>query len=92
MSEPGRLHPLALMVGVGLMVGITLQPQWLTTPAGEADHRAALLMLHAMATGLVNGVGFRPRHSLPKLVLGRPVLWLSLLAGLARLASLHGLF
>lgn len=91
MSEPARTRPLALLLGVGLMLGISLQPQWLTTPEGLADHPAAMLLMWAMSAGLVSGVGFVPLHWLPRWLLGLPAMALALLAALWRMASLHGL-
>lgn len=91
MSEPARTRPLALLLGVGLMLGISLQPQWLTTAAGVADHPAAMLLMWAMSAGLVRGVGFAPRHWLPRSLFSAPAMWLALLAALWRMASLYGL-
>lgn len=91
MSEPARTRPLALLLGVGLMLGVSVQPQWLATPAGLADHPAAMLLMWAMSAALVRGVGFAPRHWLPRALFSAPAMWLALLAALWRLASLHGL-
>lgn len=91
MSEPARTRPLALLLGVGLMLGISLQPQWLTTQEGLADHPAAMLLMWAMSAALVRGVGFVPQHWLPRGLLGLPAMMLALLAALWRMASLHGL-
>lgn len=91
MSEPARTRPLALLLGVGLMLGISLQPQWLTTQEGLADHPAAMLLMWAMSAALVRGVGFVPLHWLPRGLLGLPAMALALLAALWRMASLHGL-
>ena len=91
MSEPARTRPLALLLGVGLMLGISLQPQWLTTQEGLADHPAAMLLMWAMSAALVRGVGFVPQHWLPRGLLGLPAMALALLAALCRMASLHGL-
>ncbi len=91
MSEPARTRPLALLLGVGLMLGISLQPQWLTTQEGLADHPAAMLLMWAMSAALVRGVGFVPQHWLPRGLLGLPAMALALLAALWRMASLHGL-
>lgn len=91
MSEATAIRPLALLLGVGLMLGVSLQPQWLATPAGVADHPAAMLLMWAMSAALVRGVGFAPRHWLPRWVFSAPAMWLALLAALWRMASLYGL-
>ncbi len=89
MSEPARTRPLALLLGVGLMLGISLQPQWLTTAAGVADHPAAMLLMWAMSAGLVRGVGFVPQHWLPRWLLGLPAMLLALLAALWRIVLIN---
>ncbi|UDM16602.1 cyd operon YbgE family protein [Vogesella sp. XCS3] len=89
MSEPARIRPLALLLGVGLMLGISLQPQWLTTQEGLADHPAAMLLMWAMSAGLVRGVGFVPQHWLPRGLLGLPAMWLALLAALWRIVLIN---
>jgi len=88
-SEPARIRPLALLLGVGLMLGISLQPQWLTTPEGLADHPAAMLLMWAMSAALVRGVGFVPQHWLPRWLLGLPAMWLALLAALWRIVLIN---
>lgn len=89
MSEPARTRPLALLLGVGLMLGISLQPQWLTTQEGLADHPAAMLLMWAMSAALVRGVGFVPLHWLPRGLLGLPAMWLALLAALWRIVLIN---
>lgn len=89
MSEPARTRPLALALGVGLMLGISLQPQWLTNAEGLADHTAAMLLMWAMSAGLVRGVGFVPQHWLPRWLLGLPAMALALLAALWRIVLIN---
>lgn len=89
MSEPARTRPLALLLGVGLMLGISLQPQWLTTQEGLADHPAAMLLMWAMSAALVRGVGFVPLHWLPRGLLGQPAMALALLAALWRIVLIN---
>lgn len=57
---PG-LHWPSLLVGVGLMVALTVYPPLLTNAKGQADHGLASVLLWAMSTGLIAGVGFVPR-------------------------------
>ncbi len=89
MSEITRTRPLALLLGVGLMLGISLQPQWLATPAGVADHPAAMLLMWAMSAALVRGVGFAPRHWLPRWLFSAPAMGLALLAALWRIVLIN---
>lgn len=58
---PIGLHWPSLLVGLVLMVVLTVYPPLLTNAQGKADHTLAALLLVAMSTGLVNGVGFIPR-------------------------------
>lgn len=51
----------SLAVGLGLMVVISVYPPLLTRASGEADHTLAMLLMWAMSSGLVTGVGFVPR-------------------------------
>ncbi len=59
-TSPGLRWP-SLLVGLGLMVVLTVYPPLLTTAEGKADHTLASVLLLAMSTGLVHGVGFVPR-------------------------------
>jgi predicted membrane protein len=59
-SSPGLRWP-SLLVGLVLMVVLTVYPPLLTNAKGQADHALAGVMLLAMSTGLVSGVGFVPR-------------------------------
>ncbi|WP_020650967.1 cyd operon YbgE family protein [Solimonas variicoloris] len=68
-DQPPRQSWLALAVGVGLMLAITAYPRLLVDAQGKADHWAATLACWAMAAGLTRGVGFVPRHPLPRWLL-----------------------
>jgi predicted membrane protein len=43
------------------MVALTVYPPLLTNAKGQADHGLASVLLWAMSTGLIAGVGFVPR-------------------------------
>ena len=83
-SSPGIAWP-ALLVGIGLMLGITAYPGALVRADGRADHLAATLLCWAMAAGLVRGVGFIPRHWVPRWLLSGVACALALTLGLLRL-------
>lgn len=81
-NGPG-LAPLALATGLGLMLLMTILPGLATNRHDQADHPAALLIFWAMSAGFVRGVGFIPRHTLPRLLLsGYACAFALLLAGL----------
>lgn len=83
---PGaRIHGPALLVGLSIMVAGTAVPALMTNAEGEADHLLATLLLWAMAAGFVRGVGFVPRHPLPRTLLSG---W-ACAAGLAAFAALR---
>jgi predicted membrane protein len=65
----GGVALLPLAVGVCLMLGLTVWPQALTASDGRADHLAAMLAFWAMSAGFVRGVGFIPRHAIPRILL-----------------------
>jgi len=67
---PGaRIHGPALLVGLSIMVAGTALPSVMANAAGKADHGLATLLLWAMAAGFVRGVGFVPRHPVPRWLL-----------------------
>ncbi len=83
---PGaRIHGPALLVGLSIMVAGTALPALMTNAEGEADHVLATVLLWAMAAGFVRGVGFVPRHPVPRLLLSG---W-ACMAGLASFAILR---
>ena len=86
-SQPG-LALLPLLIALALMLLLTVLPGVATNRHGQADHPAALLICWAMSAGFVRGVGFIPRHALPRLFLSGLACALALLLALARLAWL----
>jgi len=86
-ANPG-LSPLALLTGLVLMALMTVLPGLATNRQAQADHLAALLIFWAMSAGLVRGVGFVPRHLVPRLLLSGLACALALLLAIARLTWL----
>lgn len=86
-TGPG-MAPFALVTGLALMLLMTALPGLATNRQAQADHPAALLIFWAMSAGLVRGVGFIPRHLLPRLLLSGLACILALLLAIARLAWL----
>ena len=64
-----RMHWPALLTGLAIMVAGTALPFVMADADGKADHGLATLLLWAMAAGFVRGVGFVPRHPVPRLLL-----------------------
>ena len=89
MAEPAasRVHGPLLLLGIAIMLGLTAYPALLATPDGKADHPAALLLFWAMSASFVRGVGFVPRHRLPRLMLSSQACLGALVLGLLRVAS-----
>ncbi len=82
---PGvALVPLAIAIALTLL--LTLYPPILTTPAGEADHAAATFALWAMSAGFIRGVGFVPRHIVPRLLFSTAACLLCLALSVALVA------
>ncbi|KAB2928552.1 MAG: hypothetical protein F9K30_00800 [Dechloromonas sp.] len=67
--EAPRLAALPLTIGLVLLIVMTILPGIATDAGGRADHTAALLIFWSMSAGFVRGVGFIPRHWLPRLLL-----------------------
>lgn len=63
---PARMHVPALLVALAIMVVGTVLPAVMTNAEGKADHGLATLLLWAMTAGFVRGVGFVPRHPVPR--------------------------
>jgi len=84
-----RVAWLPLLIGIGLMLGITVYPKALIDPTGKADHLAVTLACWAMAAGLVRGVGFVPRHWLPRVLFSGVTCGLLLLASVLRMFLLR---
>jgi len=83
-AAPGMALP-ALAVALALFALLTVRPSLLVDPAGRADHLGAVLACWAMCAGFVRGVGFVPRHRLPRLIFSGSACALALALVLLRL-------
>lgn len=83
--KPPGMAGLPLAVALVLMVVMTILPGVATDGQGKADHPAALLIFWAMSAGFVRGVGFIPRHWLPRLLLAGYACAIALALALLRL-------
>ncbi|NLF53312.1 MAG: hypothetical protein GX576_02685 [Thauera phenolivorans] len=81
----GRIRPLPLLLAVAIMLGITAWPAALATPAGGADHWAAMALFWSMSAGFVAGVGFEPRWLGWRLLFSRPACWVGLALAVAHM-------
>ncbi len=85
-SEPGgRIRVLPLLVALAIMLGITAWPAALATPAGGADHWAAMALFWSMSAGFVAGVGFAPRWIGWRLLFSPLACWVGLALAVARM-------
>ncbi|MFN3564472.1 MAG: cyd operon YbgE family protein [Burkholderiaceae bacterium] len=76
--ERTALRRIALFVAVVLALALTVYPPLAVSGDGRAAHGALTLLLSGIAAGFVSGVGFVPRHRLPRVALG-PAAALSLM-------------
>ena len=77
-AAPG-LQPLCLGIAICIMLGGTLYPPLLApSGTGAGSHLIACLMLWAMTSGFVRGVGFAPRSALWRVLLSTPACLASL--------------
>lgn len=74
------MHLPSLAVGLAVMIGGTVYPLVMTTPARRPDHGLAMLLFWAMCAGFIRGVGFVPRLRL----------WRWLFSGWASVTALAG--
>ncbi|MER2623041.1 MAG: cyd operon YbgE family protein [Accumulibacter sp.] len=86
-SAPG-LAWLPLCLALAILIVMTLLPAVATAASGNADHPAAMLLCAAMCAGFVRGVGFIPRHVLPRVLLSTPAALLSFVLALWRLTEI----
>ena len=89
-AAPPGVAWLPLAIAIALTLLLTLYPPILTTPAGKADHAAATLALWAMSAGFVRGVGFVPRHVVPRLLFSTAACLLCLALSVTLIAR-HGI-
>ena len=85
-EEPGRsasVQPLALGLGIILMLVGSFRPDWLAEASGKANHGLAMLWFWAMAAGFVRGVGFIPRFWLWRWIFSGWAAFAALAAALA---------
>ncbi|UCV13885.1 cyd operon YbgE family protein [Quatrionicoccus australiensis] len=83
--ETAGLAILPLGIGLVLLVVMTILPGIATDRQGRADHLLAMLIFWSMSAGFVRGVGFIPRHWLPRLLLSTLACGLALSLALWRL-------
>ena len=84
-SGPG-IAWVPLGVAIALALLLTVYPPILTTPAGKADHAAAMLALWAMSAGFVRGVGFIPRNRLLRVLFSTAACFICLALSVAMIA------
>lgn len=91
-AEPaagGHIRLLPLLAAIAIMLGITAWPHALASPAGGADHWAAMSLFWAMSAGFVSGVGFQPRFILWRAGLSGPACFIGVALAVLRLWALH---
>lgn len=73
----------SLLAALALMLLVTLLPRGLTQPDGApVGHGVLMLVMWGLSAGFVHGVGFVPRHPLPRLLLGPVAAWIGMGVGL----------
>ena len=88
-ANPG-IALLPLVIAIVLALLLTIYPPILTTPQGRADHAAATLALWAMSTGFIRGVGFVPKHVVPRVLFSTAACLLCLALSVVLVAR-HGI-
>ena len=84
-SGNAGFRALPLLTAVALIALLTVYPHIATDKAGAADHLTAMLLLWSMSAGLVCGVGFVPRHVLPRLILSGSACFIALALAVLRI-------
>lgn len=85
-ARPPELSWGALLIGVGLMLGLSVDPGALIRRNGEPNHTALMLAVWAMSAGLVRGVGFIPRAWYWRVLLSGRACALAVLLGVLAVA------
>jgi len=80
----GGISPFSLGVGIALLLLMTARPDLATGAGGHVDYPLTLLIFWAMNAGFVRGVGFIPRHWLPRILLSGAACTLALTLVLVR--------
>ncbi len=73
----------SLVSALALMALMTVYPRGLTHDGVAIDHGLLTLVMWGLSAGFVHGVGFVPRHRLPRILLGPIVAWLLMGLGIA---------
>lgn len=71
-----------LLLGVGIMLGITVYPLLLVSANGKVNHTATLAFCWAMSAGITRGVGLMPKNRMARYLLSSSSCGLMLLLGL----------
>ncbi len=82
--DRGWARGVSLVTAFTLMLLVTLAPRALTVEGGSPiGHGTLLLVMWGMSAGFVHGVGFVPRHALPRIALGSYAAWPLMALGLS---------
>ena len=81
--DNGWARALSLAAAFALMILVTLLPRGLTEADGSPlGHGVLALIMWGMSAGFVHGVGFIPRNSILRVLLGPLAAWLGMTLGL----------
>jgi cyd operon protein YbgE len=70
---PARALSLAIAVAISILV--LVWPVMFVNAQGRADHGWLTLLMWGMSAGFVHGVGFVPRHWIPRALFGPVAAW-----------------
>lgn len=84
-KQPAQISLPMLLIAIGITLAIVIYPHLLSDSQQRADHPAAMLMFWSMSAGYVRGVGFIPRHTVPRWLLGGPACLITLALAVIRL-------
>lgn len=84
-KPPAKISLPVLLIAIAITLAIVIYPHLLSDSQQRADHTAAMLMFWSMSAGYVRGVGFIPRHAIPRWLLGGPACLITLALAVIRL-------
>lgn len=92
-GQPQRAAIALLPLGLALaiMLGVTVYPALVTDASGRPSHALLMLLCWAMSAGFVRGVGFVPRHPLPRWLLSTPAALLAAALAAGSVLSSRGI-
>lgn len=67
-TKTANLSWLSLLLGLAIMAIVSVYPMIFADKLGKVDHWALMILMWAMAAGLIRGVGFIPKNIIIRII------------------------